>query len=148
MLLNVEQKLLQHEQVISETKAKITTLQDAISRMDTAAADSQGLLRNYRDNQRLRAANREVESLTNEIEELDETGSRKAHRTFETNYTQMREKQSTLQALQAKTGGELEMLKSDVESKKEELKAEYDDIDNRYRTELIKVKVSSAAHSV
>ena len=43
---------------------------------------------------------------------------------------------------QAKLGGEIETLKKDHEDKQEELNSEYKDIDEKYRRELINVKVS------
>lgn len=45
----------------------------------------------------------------------------------------------------AELGGELGMSQSDLKSKNEELQSEYKDIDNKYKTELIKVKVSRLA---
>lgn len=34
------------------------------------------------------------------------------------------------------------MMKADLDSKREEMTSEYDNIENKYKTELIKVKVS------
>ena len=143
-------------------KQRIAGLQAQISQFDQTLTDSKAVLRNFQDNIRLRKERASLTAIDNEIDQLDEDSARKAYRKFETEYNEQRRRQSELQAevgllpspvynptlmslpliQQAKLGGEIETLKKDHEDKQEELNSEYKDIDEKYRRELINVKVS------
>jgi DNA repair protein RAD50 len=108
---------------------------------------------------------RALQEIENEIETLDEHGARNAYVKFETQYTEQRKRQADLQAevrffrsrrprcladriclctlQQARLGGEVQTLMNDEKEKKEELETEYKDIEEKYRRELITLKVGS-----
>lgn len=138
--------LEQHEQVISTTKAKIASLQQLISTTDKILADSTATLRNLNDNVLLRESQRKIEELENEIEGLNEEEARKSARKYNEQYHEKRTQQTDLQSEQAKVGGEISTMKVDLDMKNAELKEEYKDIEQRYRTELIKVKTAEIAN--
>ncbi|GJN94490.1 hypothetical protein Rhopal_007572-T1 [Rhodotorula paludigena] len=142
-----ERELQQHDSVIHEAKQRIAQLQAQVSHIDQALADSKAVLRNFQDNLRVRTEKRSLDSIDRQIDELDEDSARKAYRKFETDYNEQRKKQTELQAEQARLGGEVETLKRDEEEKKEELRTEYKDIDDKYRRELINLKASLVASS-
>lgn len=50
---------------------------------------------------------------------------------------------SVYRAQQARSAGEIEMMKKDLSDKQKDLKDEYHEIEKRYKLELIRVKVSS-----
>ena len=144
-------------------------MQAQVSQIDQTLADSKAVLRNVQDNLRLRVERRSLEALEQQIDELDEDAARKAYRKFESDYNEQRRKQTELQAevrpflspqplplppqpllltllstfslQQARLGGEIQTLGADVTHKGEELVTEYKDIDDRYRRELINLKV-------
>lgn len=151
-------------------------MQAQISTIDQTLADSKAVLRNFQDNLRLRVERRSLESLEQQIDELDEDAARKAYRKFESDYNEQRRKQTELQAevrplslslslsfgssrlsrsrplspspQQARLGGEIQTLGNDVKEKGQELVNEYKDIDQRYRRELINLKVRPLLHSL
>ncbi|KAI5481385.1 DNA repair protein rad50 [Pseudohyphozyma bogoriensis] len=141
-----ERELKQHESQVKEKKARVASLQTEISQIEKTLADSVAVLRNYEDNVQLRAGKRKIQDYEDQIAELDVESAEKAHRKFEGEYANMRKKQTDLQAQQAKLGGEIETLKTDLDSKHAEMKSEYDNIDAKYKTELIKVKTAEVAN--
>ncbi|GAA5936924.1 hypothetical protein JCM1841_001408 [Sporobolomyces salmonicolor] len=141
-----ERELKQHSAVIADTKQRIASLQAQVSQIDRTLADSRAVLRNIQDNVRLRAERKALEDIDRQIDQLDEDSARKAYRKFESDYNEQRRKQTELQAQQAKLGGEVETLKKDFEDKQEELETEYKDIDEKYRRELINVKVAEMSN--
>jgi DNA repair protein RAD50 len=111
----------------------------------------------------LRSEKKALEKIDQDIEELDEDAARKAYRRFELEYTAQRQRQTDMQGevrllspsplpfrgkcwrlvgeQQARLGGEIGALKADEKEKNEELNSEYKNIEERYRRELINVKV-------
>ena len=139
-------ELEQHEEIIAATKAKIANLQQFVSVAIKVEADSNAILRNLHDNQHLRKARVDIQRLDDEIDGLDEDQARKSSRKYNEQYHEKRQKQAELQSEQAKVGGEVSTMKADLELKKEELKTEYNEIEHRYREELIKVKTAEIAN--
>lgn len=135
-----------HEQVISTAKSKINKLQQLISATDKVLADSNATFRNLQDNQTLRKAVLEIQSFDRQIDELNEEEARQSARKYNEQYHKHRTDQTNLQSEQAKVGGEISMMKADAEQKKVELNDEYNQIEQRYRTELIKVKTAEIAN--
>lgn len=117
-------------------------LRNKIASIDKGLADSNGILRNFNDNVRIREGVAEMKVIDREIEALDEEGAKKAHRNFNEKYSEMRQKQSDMSQAQAKLKGEIATMQVDLASKNDEMKSEYDGVHKKYRTELIKVKVS------
>ncbi|KAK4701138.1 DNA repair protein RAD50, partial [Phenoliferia sp. Uapishka_3] len=145
-LAKVERDLKLQEKAINETKARVQKLQNDISKADKALADSNAVLRNFNDNQQFRRLRREIEVIDGKIDELDVASAEKAHRTYEAEYNVKRKKQADLSGQQAKLGGEVSTLENDLTEKRGELKSEYDNIDEKYKTELIKVKTAEVAN--
>ncbi|GAA6019292.1 hypothetical protein JCM8202_000967 [Rhodotorula sphaerocarpa] len=145
-LLKCERELEQHDAVIADAKKRVSQLQAQIARIDQNQADSKAILRNFQDNLRLRIERRALQEIENEIEGLDEHGARNAYVKFETQYTEQRNKQAELQSEQARLGGEVQTLENDEREKKEELEAEYKDIEEKYRRELITLKTTEMAN--
>ncbi|BGP20318.1 hypothetical protein JCM10213_002053 [Rhodosporidiobolus nylandii] len=141
-----ERELKQHDAVIADTKQRIAQLQAQISQFDQTLADSKAVLRNFQDNLRLRTEKRQLESIDQQIEDLDEDSARKAYRKFETEYNEQRRKQADLQSEQARLGGEINTMKNDELDKGEELETEYKDIEEKYRRELINVKTAEMSN--
>ncbi|GAA5954067.1 hypothetical protein JCM10213_007109 [Rhodosporidiobolus nylandii] len=145
-LSKCEPKLKQHDAVIANTEQRIAQLQGQISQIDQTLADSEAVLRNLQDNIRLRTEKRQLESVTQQIKDLDEDSACKACRKFENKYNKRRRKQTDLQLFsprcQARLGGETNTMKNDELDKGEELETEYKDIEEKYRCELINVKTA------
>ncbi|BGP20339.1 DNA repair protein rad50 [Rhodosporidiobolus nylandii] len=140
-LSKCEPKLKQHDAVIANTEQRIAQLQGQISQIDQTLADSEAVLRNLQDNIRLRTEKRQLESVTQQIKDLDEDSACKACRKFENKYNKRRRKQTDLQ-LFTRLGGETNTMKNDELDKGEELETEYKDIEEKYRCELINVKTA------
>lgn len=73
-------------------------MQTRIAQTDKKLADSNAVLRNLQDNLRLRRERKNLASIDNELEGLDEAGARKAYREFETKYNDQRQRQTDKQA--------------------------------------------------
>jgi DNA repair protein RAD50 len=97
-LAKCERDLKQHDAVIGDTKARITTLQTQIASADKRLADSSAVLRNFNDNLRLRSERKNLTAIDDELEGLDDEGARKAYRKYETDYNVQRKKQTDRQA--------------------------------------------------
>lgn len=136
-----EKDLKKNDAAIEETKKKVADLRTKLASIDKNLADSQGILRNFIDNQRIRKGVSEMKAIDRQIEELDAEGAKKAHRNFEEKYKEMRHKQSDMSMKQSKITGEVATIQVDLDSKNDEMKSEYEGVHDKYRTELIKVKV-------
>ena len=97
-MIKAERDLKQLELVIADTKSRIVAMQTRISQTDKKLADSNAVLRNFQDNLRLRRERKNLASIDNELEGLDEAGARKAYREFETKYNDQRQRQTDKQA--------------------------------------------------
>lgn len=97
-LAKCEHDLKKHEQVITETKARINDFQNKIAKHDKDLSESATILRNFEDNLRLRKARRDIEKIDNDITSLDEEGARKASRKFDLDYNDRRRRHSEKQA--------------------------------------------------
>ncbi|KAM0751847.1 hypothetical protein T439DRAFT_220598 [Meredithblackwellia eburnea MCA 4105] len=145
-LLRVEKDLEAQEKVIVDLKAKIHRLQGEVSQTDKALSDSDAVLRNFNDNVLLRKNRKEIQTIEDQIRELDVESAKKSHRQYESEYSTKRKWQADKTAEQSKLGGEISTMKSDLQEKKNELKSEYENIDSKYKTELIKVKTAEVAN--
>ncbi len=103
-------------------------------------------MRNLTDNELLRQHKAKVQELDNQIEALNVDEARKSSRKYNEQYHEKRQKLTDLQGEQAKVGGEVSTMKADLDLKKDELNSEYKDIEQRYRTDLIKVKTAEIAN--
>ncbi|KAM0789720.1 hypothetical protein ACM66B_006577 [Microbotryomycetes sp. NB124-2] len=144
-LLKCEHELRDQEKVISNSKTRISQLQAQVSHKEKQLADSNAVLRNFQDNLRLRAEQKQLKEIDTELESLDEDGARRAYRDFETRYHASRQKQTAEQSRQAEIGGQLAIMKKDMNDKKKEIEEEYKDVEKQFLRELIKSKVTQAA---
>lgn len=141
-LEKAEAELNKQQGLIDEAKKKVADLRAKLASTDKYLADSNGVLRNFNDNLRIRRGVAEIRAIEKELEALDVEGSKKAHRNYNQKFTEMRQKQSDMTATQSKLGGEIATMQVDLDSKNDEMKSEYAGVHQKYRTELIKVKVS------
>lgn len=98
-LAKTERDLQQHDLVITDTKGRISTLQNQIATADKQLAESDSNMRNLKDNQRYRKEKKSLANIEEQLESLDEQGARESYRKFETEYNEQRKKQSDRQAM-------------------------------------------------
>ncbi|KAK4056438.1 DNA repair protein rad50 [Microbotryomycetes sp. JL221] len=144
-LVKCSKELQEQETILNQSKQKINQLLNEISKKDQNLSDSNSSLRNLHDNLRFRNEEIQLNEIVQELNSLDEEGARRAFRDFETKYHQLRQKQTNEQARQAKIGGEIEMMKKEMNDKTKELDEEYKNVDQQFFHELIKTKVTQAA---
>lgn len=97
--------------------------------------------RNIKDNITYRQLAKEVEDLKQDIASRDLEEISNARRNFESQYNDSRNKEVELQGHLSNLSGQILGLKQRIESDRNDLTRDYNNIDNRYSDQLIKVKV-------
>lgn len=139
-----ETELKEADLQIKDTKDSMADCASSIAKIEKDLAESKGKQRNLRDNVSLRTARRELKAHEAELAALDVASAKKASRKYTSEWNEKRQEHVRLQSTQARLGGEIETCKKDLRDKKEEMKSEYDKVDERYSYELVSLKVRRA----
>ncbi|GJF00265.1 DNA repair protein rad50 [Phanerochaete sordida] len=102
---------------------------------------------NLRDNLRARKLVKNIADTQAKIETYDIEEAAKAKRLFEEQYMVEKEKETKLQGQVARLGGEIDSNEAQLTSLQDDLKKDFKDINQRYRDQLIKVKLSDMANN-
>lgn len=112
--------------------------------LDVERADARE--RNLRDNLRLRQAEREIAQVEAELAALDLDTAHAHRERFTREYDAARREENEMNAAATHLRGELVGIRAELGSREEELRAEYQDVDERYVRKLIHIKVASMSN--
>ena len=138
----------------------LETARGTIAVIDREVNESNASMTNLRENIRVRKLEKEIETTQAEIDAMDMEEAAKARRQFDLKYNLEKQRETEMQSKVRKIcrptfvvweliacgpqyahiGGELSSLKDQVETLEHDL-AEFQNINRRYKDQLIKVKV-------
>lgn len=125
---------MQSEEMIQVNDSNLSQAIEEISQQKSVE-------RNIKDNITYRQLAKEVEDLRQDIASRDLEEISNARRNFESQYNDSRNKEVELQGHLSNLSGQILGLKQRIESDRNDLTRDYNNIDGRYSDQLIKVKV-------
>ncbi|KAF9783547.1 AAA domain-containing protein [Thelephora terrestris] len=145
-LKECEHRITEHESSISELAKDIESTRDTVAIIDKEVNESNASMTNLRENIRVRKLAKEIEVTQAEIDAMDMEEAAKARRQFDVKYNLEKQRETEMQSQYAHIGGELSSLKDQVQTLEYDL-AEFENVNKRYKDQLIKVKMSDMANN-
>ncbi|KAI0917273.1 hypothetical protein AcW2_007450 [Taiwanofungus camphoratus] len=140
------EKVNEYQDEIQRLSLQLEAIRDAIHVIDKEINESGASIANLRDNIRIRKLTQDIVATQAEIDSYDLEEAAKAKRIFDEKYNVEKQKETRLQSKYAHIGGELSSLKGQVETLQTDMK-EFEDVNKKYRDQLIKVKMSDMANN-
>lgn len=132
---------MQSEEMIQVNDSNLSQAIEEISQQKSVE-------RNIKDNITYRQLAKEVEDLKQDIASRDLEEISNARRNFESQYNDSRNKEVELQGHLSNLSGQILGLKQRIESDRNDLTRDYNNIDGRYSDQLIKVKVRRVSSDI
>lgn len=151
--LDVEGKLKSAGESAESAKNQVTTLtkllsqhQDDIATQEKALIDLKGHQRNLQDNLEVRRLTKEMETIESRVLALDEKQASRDRDEYQQKSAELRNQHSAYSSKQAGLLGEIRQMDSQLVTLNTELKSEFLDVHEKYRTALIMLKTTTVAH--
>ncbi|PCH40037.1 hypothetical protein WOLCODRAFT_162047 [Wolfiporia cocos MD-104 SS10] len=146
LLRECNQQIEDCELQIQSLTRELEGLRIGIEALDKEINESNSSLINLRENLRLRKLKQDIAATEAEIDALDLEEAARAKRIFDEKYNAEKQKETRLQSTHAHLGGEISTLKAQAETLEADRK-DFKDIHQKYRDQLIKVKMSDMANN-
>ncbi|OCB89866.1 hypothetical protein A7U60_g2895 [Sanghuangporus baumii] len=145
-LQRCEENIEACEENIKEYESLIEEIRKSKSELEKQIHESDSLLSNLRDNERIRKLRRSIAENKEKIDAFDMEEAAKARRQFDEKYAAEKKREGDMEAEYSRLGGELSSLKDQLRSMEKDL-SEFKDTHKRYTDQLIKVKMSDMANN-
>ncbi|PAV16910.1 dna repair rad50 [Pyrrhoderma noxium] len=132
--------------VIKSLEQNISSTRLTKSQYEKEINDSDKILSNVRDNERIRRLRKVIASDNEKIKSFDMEEAAKARRQFDEKYKAETKRAGDMEAEYSRMGGELSSLREQLKVLEKDL-AEFKDVYKRYADQLVKVKLSDLANN-
>ncbi|KAJ3336363.1 DNA repair protein rad50 [Gonapodya sp. JEL0774] len=147
LLRNVDVELESTEARSNAHGADLRRLTDELSMLDKKKVEDQLALRRIEDNLQVKRLEKEAENLASQLRLLSQEFRSVDRRSFDQQYIQLKKKQDQFLEERAGIAGETKQLEDRRNQLHRELETDYKDVEDKYRTQLVKLKTEEMADS-
>ncbi|TCD70142.1 DNA repair protein rad50 [Steccherinum ochraceum] len=140
------ERIRDHEAKISSLNSDVESARSIVQGFEKEISDAGAALANLRENIRVRKLIKDIAATVAEIAMYDMEEAAKAKRIFQEKYSIEKEKETHMQSKYAHIGGELSSAQAQLKTLESDMK-EFKNIQQKYRDQLVKVKLSDMANN-